>query len=231
MLAASAGFAYDGPGEFDRLVERKGHEVLEVIEEPTLYRVAEMEGLPCGADTFSFLLDRPRISMALARALDPTLDEYEIEPRPDGGWHVDDSGRLVGDMELIEAAPGRRVYYISGHWRFVFGITFKGRMVLVPEYEEATSGDGLDRVVNARARGYMKIDNTLAGFMAKLVAFIFPGKVDARIGRFAGSVRKVAEAVRDDPAGMYEKLLETGKVPPGEASEYRAMFLKGRAGG
>jgi len=229
LLAVVSCTAGGGPGEFETLALKKGPDALEVVRDPTLYRVAELDGLPCSAADFEFLLDRPRTSMVLARALDPGLDEYEIQSRPDGGWHVDDRGRLVGDMELMESAPGRRVYYISGAWRFIFGITFRGRMVLVPEYEEHTL-DGVT-VVDSRSRGYMKIDNALVGFMAKVVAYVFPGKVDARIKRFSGAVRRVAEAVHDDPAGMYTRLIASGRVPPDEAGEYRARFLALRDGG
>jgi len=229
VLAVAACMAEDGQGEFKALVLKKGPDALEVVRDPTLYRVAELDGLPCSAADFEFLLDRPRTSMVLARVLDPGLDEYEIKARPDGGRHVDDRGRLVGDMELVEASPGRRVYYISGAWRFIFGITFRGRMVLVPEYEEHTL-DG-EMVVDSRVRGYMKIDNALIGFMAKVVAYVFPGKVDARIRRFSGAVRRVAEAVHDDPAGMYTRLIASGKVPPEETGEYRARFLAQGNGG
>jgi hypothetical protein len=221
--------AADSAGEFGALVHKEGADALEVVREPTLYRVAELDGLPCSADEFGFLLDRPRISMVLARALDPGLDEYEIQSRPDGGWHVDDHGRLVGDMDLVEAAPGKRVYYITGSWRFIFGITFRGRMVLVPEFEEHAV-DGNVRV-DSRARGYMKIDNALAGFMARVVAYVFPGKVDARIKRFSDAVRKVAVAVHDDPSGMYTRLIASGKVPPKEEGEYRVRFLAVKDGG
>jgi len=229
LAAALAAIGVAATGEFEALAVKEGPAALEVVDYPTLYRVAEMQALPCSASEFEFLLDRPRVSMTLARALDPELDEYEIQMKPDGSCHVDDNGRLVGDMELVDSGPGRRVYYITGHWKFVLGITFEGRMVLVPEYEERMV-DGVSEV-NARARGYMKIDNALIGFMARVVAFVFPGKVDARIKRFAGSVRKVAEAIRKDPEEMYAKLMETGKVPPEEALEYRAMFMGGRAGG
>lgn len=230
VAVSAAAFAGITPGEFDRLVAAKGTAVLEVLEKPTLYRVARLDDLPCDVRTFEYLIDRPRTSIVLARWADPTLDNYTIQTKPDGSSHVDDSGRLAGDMELVEAASGRRVYYLTGHWRFVMGVTFEGRMVLVPEY----SGRYVDGApyVDAATRGYMKIDNAFAGVMARLVVYIFPGKVDARIARFAAAVRKVAALVSIDPDAAYAALEASGRVSKDELKEFRATFMAGpRAGG
>lgn len=215
-------------GEFEQLIKKKGPAAREVLEKPTLYRVAKIDGLPCTADGFEFLLDRPRLSVALARKLDPGLDEYRIEVRPDGSYHLDDGGPLAGDMEIISRQPGKRVYYLSGGWKFIWGIRFNGRMVLVPEYHEnkTGAGKGVCRSVNATARGYMKIDSSLVGTVARLMAKLFPGKVDARIARFSGSVRKVAIAISEDPVKVYRVLRETKGVPPEEVEEYRKVFIR-----
>jgi hypothetical protein len=223
--ALVASLLYAEPGEFAPLVEKKGPAAREVVDSPTLYRVADMQGLPCSKAAFEFLLDRPRLSMALARQLDPDIEEYNIEVRPDGSYHVDDRGRLVGDMELISRQDGGRVYYIAGYWRLL-GIRFNGRMVLAPEYSQVAGMPAPS--VNARARGYMKVDSTVAGVIAKVVAKIFPGKVDNRMERFAGAVRKVAEAINADPEGVYKRLLKIKEAPPGEVEEYRLMFLAAR---
>ena len=57
------------------------------------------------------------------------------------------------------------------------------------------------------------------------MAFLFPKKVDERIGRFANAVKKVAIAVHDDPAGAYGKLAASGEAGPGELKEFAGMFL------
>jgi len=208
---------------FAPLVKKIGPAVREVIDRPTLYRVTELKGLPCTKETFEFLIDRPRVSMALARMLDPTLDDYRIGTRPDGSYHVDDNGKLVGDMEVVTKEPGRRVYYISGYWKFILGIRFSGRMVLVPEYSE-TVVDGV-KTVDARARGYMKIDSVVAGAMARLAMFLFPGKVDSRMARFASAVRTVAASVDGDPEGVYRKLARVKGVSPEELDEFKRTFV------
>jgi len=218
------------PDEFARLVEVKGPGVFSILEEPTLFRVTELDGLPCSSEVFEFLIDRPRLAMVLGRALDPAMDAYEIRETGDGSYRVDDGGKLVGVVELVEDGRGRRIYYISGFWKFSLGLALEGRMVLVPEYEESGDREG-GRSVNTTTRGYMKVDNPLVGLLAKMVAHLFPGKVDGRINRFADSVKKVAEAMRDDPVGLYRLLLASDQVTAAEADEFREMALGGRLAG
>jgi len=227
LLLSAAGLALAETGEFGPLIDKKGPAVREILDRPTLYREAKMPGLPCGSGDFGFLLDRPRLSMAIARLMDPGLDEYRIESRPDGSVHVDDQGRLVGDMEVVLRQEGKRVYYISGYWKFLLGVKFTGRMVLVPEYADRPGAGG--RITDATARGYMKVDNALAGFVARAVVYIFPAKVDARMERFADAVRKATQAVHDDPAGVYRSLVINRNVPPEEAEEFRERFVGKKA--
>jgi hypothetical protein len=56
--------------------------------------------------------------------------------------------------------------------------------------------------------------------------FLFPKKVDERIGRFANAVKRVAIAVHDDPAGAYGKLVASGEVGSEELKEFSGMFLR-----
>ena len=209
--------AFADAGEFDALI-KKVPSAAEVVNKPTLFRSVELKGLPVTKRQFEFLLDHPRLSTALARMADPQLDAYKVEVRPDGSSHVNDPKGLAGDMELVSESDGKRIYYIKGHWDFPLGIRFNGRMVLVACYSE--NGGHLD----SRTLGYMKVDNALVGLVAKLVAYIFPGKVDARISRFAGAVRKVAVSVHDDPEGVYARLVSSGQVPPEDLAAYRSTF-------
>ncbi len=208
-------------GEFDSLI-KKVPSAADVVNKPTLFRSVELDGLPVTKRQFEFLLDHPRLSTVLARMSDPQLDAYKVEVHPDGSSHVNDLRGLAGDMELVSESDGRRIYYIKGHWDFPLGIRFNGRMVLVACYGEVGGR------VDSRTLGYMRVDNALVGLVAKLVAYIFPGKVDARIARFSGAVRKVAVAVHDDPEGVYKRLAASGEVPAGDLDAYRSSFCARR---
>jgi hypothetical protein len=214
-----------GASDIAGLLEKKGPEAQKVITKPTISRVSELPGLPVSARQYEFLIDHPRLSMVLAHIYDPSLDLYKIEIRPDGLIHVDDPAGLAGDMELVNAIPGRRVYFIAGHFD-ILKMRFNGHMVLVMSYSECPGKAG--KSVDSTTISYIKLKSVVAGFLAKLTAFLFPKKVDERIGRFAHAVKRVAIAVHRDPAGAYGRLAASGEVGPGEIQEFAGMFL-GRA--
>ena len=226
-FAVSAGYAGVRDADFDALIQKKGEPAKELVEDPTIYREAELNDMPCSADDFEFLLDRPLSSVALAGKMHKSLDKYTVKVVRPGVWHIDDQGKLVGDMELVSRRPGKRIYYFGGYWKIVAGVKLRGRMALVVVYKEGEGKDG--RELDAKARGYMLVDNSVAGAAFRLAAYLFPGKVDARIKRFATAVKKVVEGLRHDPEAACRRLEKAQLVPPGEAAEFRTRFL-GRRG-
>jgi hypothetical protein len=204
------------------LLEKKGSGAKEVVTRPTIVRVAELTRLPVSLRQAEFLIDHPRLSMTLAHFYDPALDLYKIEVGPDGIIHIDDPAGLAGDAEVVNSIPGRRVYFISGYF-YILKMRFNGHMVMQLIYSERP---GEARVsVDSTTTCYIRVNSILAGLLTKLAAFLFPKKVDERIGRFANAVKTVAIAVHNDPAGAYAKLAASGEVSPGELKEFARMFL------
>jgi hypothetical protein len=211
-----------GAADIASLLQKKGPEAQKVVTKPTLFRVSALGRLPVSRRQYEFLIDHPRLSMVLAHSYDPSLDLYKIEVEPDGVIHVVDPAGLAGDMELVNAVPGRRVYYISGHFDFL-KMRFNGHMVLVMSYSGRPGEKGA--TLESTATSYIKVKSIFAGIFAKLMAFLFPKKVDERIGRFAHAVRKVAFVVHHDAVAAYRKLAASGEVGSQELEEFAGEFL------
>jgi hypothetical protein len=209
--------------DISSLLEKKDPRAKEVINKPTISRVSELPRLPVSLRQYEFLIDHPRLSMVLAHICDPFLDLYKIDVRPDGLIHVDDPAGLAGDIELINSIPGRRVYFITGHFDII-KIRFNGHVVLLMSYSERLSEAEVS--VDSTTRSYIKVNSTFVGFFTRLMDFLFPKKVDERIGRFANAVKRVAIAVHDDPAGAYGKLVASGEVGSEELKQFARMFLR-----
>ena len=133
LMAAGAVSAYTHDPEFDVLIAKKGAAARELFENPTLYREAQLRGMPCSPDDFQFLLDRPRTSVALAGKMHKSLDKYYISIVRPGMYHIDGGKELVGDMELVSDRPGKRLYYVTGYWKLIPGIRLNGRLAIVVE--------------------------------------------------------------------------------------------------
>jgi hypothetical protein len=204
------------------ILEKKDPRAAKIITGPTIVRMSELSGLPVSLRQYEFLLDHPRLSMVLAHVYEPSLDLYKIETRPDGSIHVEDPAGLAGDMELIDSITGRRVYFISGYFD-ILKVRFRGNMVMNISYSECLGKAPVS--VDSKTTCYIKVNSALAGFFTKLMTFLFPKKVDERIGRFANAVKRVSIAVHDDPAGAYTKLAACGEVGPAELKEFAGMFL------
>jgi hypothetical protein len=209
--------------DISSLSEEMDSRAKEVITKPTISRVSELRRLPVSLRQFEFLIDHPRLSMVLSHIYDPSLDLYKMEVRADGLIHVDDLEGLVGDMELIDSIPGRRVYFILGH-SDILKIRFNGRMVLMIAYSKHPSEEGAS--VDSTTTGYIKVESVFVGFFARLMAFLFPKAVDERIGRLVNAAKIVAIAVHEDPVGAYRKLAASGEVGSEELEEFAGMFLK-----
>lgn len=209
--------------ELADLLEKKSPRAKEVVTRPTVTRVSALPRLPVSALQYEFLLDHPHLAMILARICDPSLDLYKMEPRPGGVHHVHDPAGLEGDVELVSATQGNRVYFVSGHFIFL-KMKVSGHMVVLNDYAEHPGETG--HVVDATTTSYIRLHSGFVGIFAKMMAFLFPKKVDERIGRFSNAVRSVALAVHADPAGAYKKLAATSEVSPAELKDFAGVFLK-----
>lgn len=209
--------------DISSLLEKKGSRAKEVITKPTIFRVSELPRLPVSLRQYEFLIDHPRLFVVLAHIYDPSLDLYKIEVRPDGLIHVDDPAGLAGDVELVNSIPGRRIYFISGHFD-ILKMRFNGHVVLMTSYSERLSE--AEASVDSTTTSYIKVNSVFIGLLTKLMAFLFPTKVDERIGRFVNAIKRVAIVVHDDPTGAYGKLAASGEVGSDERKEFARMFLR-----
>ena len=209
--------------DFSDLLEKKGPAAKEVLTKPTITRVSELHNMPVSSRQYAFFIDHPRLSVILARILDPSLDLYRLSMRPNGLIHVEDPAGLAGDIEVISSSRGKRVYFISGYYDLL-KIRFNGHMLMVTEYAEKKVGDNVS--VDTKVTNYIKVDSAIAGALARVINLLFPKKVDRRIGRFANAVKTVAFAVHKDPDGAYNKLAASGEVDPIELKEFDAMFVR-----
>lgn len=209
--------AEDVPG----LLEMKGPKAKEIVTKPSLFRESRLPHLPVSAKQYEFLVDRPRVALALAHLYAPFLDPYQVEVRPGRVFHIHEPGRLAGDAELIDARPGRRVYLISGFFD-IFKIRINGQMVLMTVYrEDLEKGEVF---VDSTTSGSIKIASAFAGAFARAADFLFPRKVDQRIDRLLRAAASIAAAVRSDPAEAYRRLEASGEVSREELTDFVRMF-------
>jgi len=210
-----------GAEDLSSLLEKTRPEAKEIITNPAILRESKLPQLPINSRQIEFLIDHPDVALALAHIYAPFLDNYRVEVRPDHLIHILDPGNLAGDAELIDARPGRRVYFITGYFN-IFKIRFTGQMVLMTRYSEQKENAAVS--VEATTTAYIKIDSSFAGVFARLADYLFPRKVDERIERFLRAAEAVSVAVHQEPAAAYSKLKASGEVSAEELEEFDRTF-------
>jgi hypothetical protein len=210
-----------GAEDISSLLETKGPGAKGILAKPSIFRESTLPRLPISPGQIEFLIDHPRVLLALAHLYAPFLDNYSVEVRPDQVIHIDDPGKLAGDAELIDARPGRRVYLIAGYFN-IFKMRFDGHMVLMTVYSERRENAAVS--VDATTTAFIKIDSAVADAFARLADYLFPKKVDERIERFLRAAESIAVAVHKDPAAAHRKLLSAGEVGAEELQEFGRTF-------
>lgn len=213
--------AISGSENISGLLEMKRPKAGEIVAKPTLFRESRLSRLPLNLKQTEFLIDNPRVALALAHLYAPFLDPYTVEVRPDQVIHIHDPGKLAGDAELIDARPGRRIYLIAGSFD-IFKIRFNGHMVLITVYSEQQGN--AEATMESTTTAYIKVKSAFAGVLARMMDFLFPRKVDERIARFVRAAETIATAVKKDPADAYRKLGAAGEISAGELRDFARMF-------
>lgn len=207
-------------------LEAKKPAVKEVVANPSLIRESKFPRLPLNKKQIEFLIDNPRVALALAHLYASFLDGYRLELMPERVIHISDSDKLAGDAELVDVSPGRRGYFIAGYFE-VLKLRFYGKMVLLTGYSEQRTDERVS--VEATTTAYIKIDSVLASAFARLADFLFPKKVDARIERFVRAAETIVAEVHKDPQGAYKKLKAAGEVSPDELADFDRTFIRERS--
>jgi hypothetical protein len=134
---------------------------------------------------------------------------------------------LAGYAELIDARPGRRVYLTTGYFD-IFKMRFNGQMVLMTVYSEQVEGAAVS--AESTTTAYIKVNSAIARIFARLADFLFPHKVDERMGRLLSAAQTDAVAIHTDPSDAYKKLSVSNEVSAEELQDFEEMILREYSG-
>ena len=195
-----------------------------VVEDPTIVRQLSPVRFPGNIRTVEWLLDRPALGAILARRLHPPLERYQISPRQDGSFDVDDSGSLRGIFRLVAGGAHRRVYFCQGEFRSLAQLlNVSGGLVFTLEYREARDPSG--RAVQISPQLHVRLDNAFARGTVKIVAPLLHGVIDRRVANLTTATQIMGERVSRDPEGLLREMQTWPEVRPEDLEEFRQAFL------
>jgi hypothetical protein len=172
----------------------------------TLTRTVEGDPAPVPLDLYLALVDAPDVTAAAARHLG--LARYEVHVIAPGWYRADDHVGARGLYRVLVREDGRRVILSWGsHSGWVLG-TVRGTALSVMDFE------ALGHRTAPRLTAYVRIDNTVAARLARLLLAAFGGVVDRKLTEGFGVTAKVGEWALEHPAEFCEWMARA-PLPPG----------------
>lgn len=180
-------------------------------------------------EVFQFLLDHPDFAAAVARAVG--VGEYRVIPTEEGYWG-DDARGATGEIRVLYAEPGRRLFHLRGRYDKRLLPTIEGQILVLFEFSHHL-GPGGDTVAENRLTGHLRLDTPILGPLAEIIATLtrplVERAVEKKVRRFFRTVARVSRWAYDDPEGLAALLDGHPEVPEDEIlAAFRRILLAHR---
>jgi len=192
-----------------------------VIEHSTLQKSVERFRFRSQPAIFEFLLDHPDFAAAVAREL--RLARYRITPRSDGTYDAVDMQGIHGSFRPLYTAHGERVYSGVGSYQPSFFPSFSGHAVVRLRYQHRFDPEGLPFVEN-RAEVYVRLDNRVAAFFARLLMPFLHGVVDHKVNQALTVAKRVSEQIAMNPMHVYYRLRQSLVLDRATLESFRQLL-------
>jgi len=183
--------------EPERFPEEIRNEIASVWTRYTLTRAVSGEPAPASLDLFQLFVDIPDVTAAAARHLG--LAKYRVRQLGPHLYEADDGEGATGTYRVLVQEPRRRIMLTSGsHSSFLLG-RISGASLTLLAFEPETDADGTPRITQ-RVETFVRIDNQVAAFLARLLLPLFSGYADRKVVETFNVTARVSEWAHEDPA-------------------------------
>ncbi len=204
-----------------RLDPTEAEQIRMVIEHSTLQKSVELFRFRSQPAIFEFLLDHPDFAAAVAREL--RIARYRITPRSDGTYDAVDMQGIRGSFHPLYIAHGERVYGGVGSYRPRFFPSFSGRAVVRLRYQHRFDSEGLP-VVENHTEVYIRLDNRIAAFFARLLLPFLQRVVDQKVNQALTIAKRVSEQIAMNPMAVYYRLRQSPVLDRATLESFRQLL-------
>lgn len=219
LLGLGRALAADFPPflpEAERFPAEISGEIVSVWSRHTLTRVVSGQPARVPLDLFRLFVDLPEVTAAAARHLG--LAKYRVRQLGPDLYEAEDGEAAKGTYRVLVREPHRRIMLTWGsHTSLILG-RISGASLTLLAFEPETDADGNRRIAQ-RVETFIRIDNQVAAFLARLLLPLFSGYADRKIVETFNVTARVSEWARGNPADFCRWL---GGEP--DAGRHRAEF-------
>lgn len=194
-------------------------QVRETRERPLLAHTVSGLKVDASLTLYEFLLTRPDLTAALARALGQA--KYRVSPDGENGFRGDDGKGAKGYFVLVEQGEGRRVFFARGTYDKPLLPTIAGRMVLILEYGPNAPGAP---ALETRVQGFVRIDTPIVGTLARIGRPLVRRAMEKKVRHLFEKVARLLDAAAADPSEALRRLAEDGSHAPEDLELLRRLL-------
>jgi hypothetical protein len=213
FLSVGRALAADFPPfipEPERLPAEIREEIVGVWTRYTLARTVSGQPARAPLPLYQLFVDTPEVTAAAARHLG--LVKYQVRQLGADHYEAEDGEGAKGTYRVIVRDPQRRVMLTwGGHSGPVLG-WIRGASLTVLTFQPETGDEGV-RQIAQRVEAFVRIDNPLAAFFARVLLPLFKGYADRKIAEGFNITARVSEWAYTEPVAFCDWLGSLDGVP------------------
>lgn len=219
FLGAGRSLAADFPPflpEPERFPSEIRTEIVSVWSRYTITRVVSGQPAHVPLDLFRLFVDLPEVTAAASRHLG--LAKYRVRQLGLDFYEAEDGEGAGGTYRVLVRDPYRRIMLTWGsHSSLLLG-RITGASLTLLMFEPETDADGRPQIAQ-RVETFVRIDNQVAAFFARILLPLFAGYADRKIVETFNVTAQVSEWAHGDPTTFCQWL---GAQP--EGARHRTEF-------
>ncbi len=162
--------------------------VQSIINSSTFTRVQKPLTVHTDKKTLEYFIEH--VEELTKHGRDFNRKELMLEVKGNGKYGIQmPSKHITGEFELAERDPHKVIY--MGHGNATVFFSFSGTIVLEIKYTTQKDEKGYYEEVNTSV--YLKFDNAILGFLAKVASPVIIPKLDKLISKFSTKTKNVVE--------------------------------------
>lgn len=185
-------------------------EIVSVWTDYTLTRTVDGRPARAPLEIYRLFVDYPDVTAAAARHL--ALAKYRVEAVGPDRFAADDGEGAKGTYQVLAQDERRRVLLTRGSLEGRILGRIGGTSLTVLSFEPRPAADGVPEVAQ-RVEAFVRIDNPVAAFFARLLLPFFSGYADRKIAETFNVTAKVSEWAAREPAAFCAWLASADGVP------------------
>jgi len=195
-----------GTGEFPAEVRT---EIISVWNDYTLMRVVEGRPARAQLEIYRLFVDHPEVTAAASRHLG--LAKYRVRPLGRDQFAAEDGEGAQGTYRVLLKDDRRRIVLSQGRYEGRI-LRVSGASLTILSFEPR-AGEGGVPEVSQRVETFVRIENQVAAFFARLLFPLFSGYADRKLIETFNVTAEVSEWAAQNPSAFCAWLTSPNAVP------------------